>query len=519
MRTFNNYLRKIGISDAEVATLKNSESEIQSQLNLKTANAISKTYAELAIMISNGTLVPGQHYLLTDYASVHTIPGTVDTNTPTAEPIIVLAIAANKLAPEAYSPSFPQDVIYYSPSNDQAIVPGCTKGFIYKRVDTQNSIDIGFDWRNVKFRRWQISVTAEDATGAVGNYTKGAVIKKTGTVEIYIKLNDATAQLFTNISAWKRFEWDDLQYVSPVASAWYILDSAYQVLIPCSALYMDYTMFCTAPTVDGVQSSYSSIFIIKIAQNNSNILTNCNSIFFGNNITNNTIESGFYSNTIGNIFTGNTIGSGFYSNTIGNSFSSNTIGNSFSSNTIGNSFSSNTIGNSFSSNTIGFSFSSNTIGNSFSSNTIGNGFYSNSIGDNSSSNIIGNSFSSNTIGDSFSSNTIGDSFSSNIIGNSFSSNTLIHGFFSNTIGNSFSNNTILYNFSNNTIENSFRFNTIGNNFKFNTIGADFSSLNLSSATLVYAAYPKWWFKTPDGTKKLYYFANTSFALTVADVTA
>ena len=414
-------------------------------------DAISKTYAELTAMISGSTLAPGQPYLITDYASVHTIPTTAVTNTPTAEPLIVRAISTNKLSPIAFSPTFPQDVIYYEVTSDQAMVPGCTKGYIYRRVDTQKNNDIGFDYRNVKFRRWQISVTTSDTTGAVANYTKGNVVLKTGTAEIYIKLNNATAELFTNTSAWKRFEWDNLQYVSPTITNWVIINLIDQitinVTIPCSALYMDYKMFTTAATAAGVESAYTTIYNNKISQNSSDILTNANSVF---------------------------IGTGFYRNTIGMSFYNNTIG---------------------------YNFYRNSIGNNFNANSIGYGFIDN---------VIGYEFTNSTIGNTFNTNIVVKTFHQNVIGNNFSNNTLGYGFFGNLVGGSFTSNNI---------RNYFYYNIIGGSFARNNTDYYFGALDLTAATHVYAAYPKWWFKTPDGTKKLYYFADSTFAMTIVDVTA
>ena len=87
-------------------------------------------WANLIELMNNNQLIPGAKYLITDYQTVHTIPNTEDTNTGEVEPLLVTAISANELAPEAYSALFPDDVIYYSPTNDQTMVPGCTKGYI-----------------------------------------------------------------------------------------------------------------------------------------------------------------------------------------------------------------------------------------------------------------------------------------------------------------------------------------------------------------------------------------------------
>jgi hypothetical protein len=371
---------------------------------------ISLTYSDLYSLTQTSGLTVGQRYIINDYQTVYNIPNAFDensdpvVNTGQIEPLLVTALSTSKLMNIAYSTLFPQDIIYYDIESNQTMVEGCTKGYIYRRIDTLKNNDIGFDYRNAKFRRWQMDVTTTDTDGAQSDYTKGNVVKKTGTNEVYIKLNDIEAVEFTDTASWKRFEFDNLSYIIPQEGDWYLINDAFQVIIQNSGMYFDFYMFSTAPTTSGVQSSYNNIFKNKFDGNNSSIITASNTVFFGNN---------FNSNTIGNNFNSNTIGNDFYSNTIGNGFNNNTIGNGFSSNTIGNGFSSNTIGNDFSSNTIGNDFNSNTIGNNFYSNTIGNGFNNNTIGNGFSSNTIGNGFYSNTIGNGFSSNTIGNNFNNN----------------------------------------------------------------------------------------------------------
>jgi hypothetical protein len=388
--------------------------------------AITVTYNELVALISDSKLVVGQKYIISDYQTVHDIPNAFDDGDPVVnegeiEPLIVTALSTSKLMNIAYSTLFPQDIIYYDIESNQAMVEGCTKGYIYRRIDTLKNNDIGFDYRNVKFRRWQMDVTTTDTDGAQSDYTKGNVVRKTGTNEVYIKLNDKEGVPFVNADDWKRYEFDNLSYIIPQEDDWSLADGL--VTIPNSGMYFDFYMFSTAQTTSGVQSSYDNIFKNKFDGNNSSIITASNTVFFGNN---------FNSNTIGNYLNSNTIGNDFYSNAIGNNFNSNTIGNNFKYNTIGSDFNYNTIGSDFYSNAIGNNFNSNTTGSGFNSNTIGNGFYSNTIGNNFNSNTIGNNFNSNTIGNGFNSNTIGNDFYSNTIGNDF---------YSNIIGNNFNSSS------------------------------------------------------------------------------
>ena len=320
------------------------------------------TYAELTAKIAASTLKVGQKYIITDHQTVHIIPNTTSLNEGQIEPLIVESVTNSKLANECKSTLFPQDIIYYDVESNQTMVPGCTKGYIYRRIDTLKNNDIGFDYRNVKFRRWQMGVGTESVDGNE-TFLKGSVVLKAGTNEVYIKLNNADATFDTN-SHWKLFEWANLSYIIPIDSDWDVAN----IIIANSGLYFDFYLFSTEPTINGVQSNYDNIYKNIFSGNNSNIIAKSNSVLFGDYFYANTIGNNFYSNTIGNYFYYNTIGDVFNYNTIGNNFNSNTIGNDFNSNTIGNEFNNNTIGNVFNYNIIGNNFQYNTIGNVFSYN-------------------------------------------------------------------------------------------------------------------------------------------------------
>lgn len=66
------------------------------------------------------------------------------------EPIIVKAVSNSEISPIARSEEFPNDEIYYdiNSTGKSGISP---KGWIEKRVDKINNIDVPFDFRNLKF--------------------------------------------------------------------------------------------------------------------------------------------------------------------------------------------------------------------------------------------------------------------------------------------------------------------------------------------------------------------------------
>ena len=349
------------------------------------------TYAELVAAITAGTLNKGESITISDYQTAHTIPNTTDTNTGDIEPLLVTAISNNELKPEAYSVAYPDDIIYYSPDNDQAMVPGCTKGYIYRRIDTKQSNDFPFDFRQVKFRRWQIDVPNwDDAT----EYSRLSVVKRpTGTagqqLEVYISLVDSnTNHVVTDTAYWRRFEFDNLTYISPTETAWDRSDE-YTFTIPCSSLYQDYHFFA-----DG---DYSTCYSNKLESPKNNLIEQSNTVVFGANFYSNSIGANFHSNSTGADFAYNSIGTNFNYNSTGANFNYNSIGANFNYNSTGANFNYNSIGTGFNYNSTGANFNYNSTGADFAYNSIGTGFNYNSTGANFNYNSIGTGFN-NVVG-------------------------------------------------------------------------------------------------------------------------
>lgn len=143
-------------------------------------NIIDILYADLVTAIGASTLRKGQYYRITDFQTTHNIVGSspVTLNTGAVEPLIVFAIAANKLSPIAYSETWPGDIIYYTTANTAQ--SGASKGVILRRIDTVVNVDVCNDFRNVKYRRWALAPAAWSAStayphAAVVQYTDGAI--------------------------------------------------------------------------------------------------------------------------------------------------------------------------------------------------------------------------------------------------------------------------------------------------------------------------------------------------------
>jgi len=203
------------------------------------------TYAELAALISGSDLIQGRQYLITDYQTVHTIPGTADTNTGSLDPLIVTATYNNQLSPIAQSTTYPQDIVYYSHSNaDTNVVNGATKGFIYRRIDTDNNIDVPFDYKAVKFRRWKLDVSAAWDIGTTYNAT-AVVLGADGNVYLSMKAGNTGNDPTTDLYWWYKFPFTNAEYCA-LSSASITSPSSHTV--PVSALYQDVTLFSTIPS-------------------------------------------------------------------------------------------------------------------------------------------------------------------------------------------------------------------------------------------------------------------------------
>jgi len=125
------------------------------------------TYQQLVNLITTGSLLPGAQYLLTDYKLYwKPFSGIADIReSDTIEPLILSAVAVDKLSSDAKSTLHPQDIIYYSigkldynnvetpydPEDSswadfyKGIVP--IKGLIFRRIDVNRKLDINFDYK------------------------------------------------------------------------------------------------------------------------------------------------------------------------------------------------------------------------------------------------------------------------------------------------------------------------------------------------------------------------------------
>lgn len=341
------------------------------------------TYAELAGIISRQELVPYKRYLIKDYQTVHTIPNTTDINTGDVEPLMVTALSADRLDVIAYSSLYPQDTIYYEVENNQDMVPGCTKGYIYRRIDEIQNNDFPMDFRNVKFRRWEVA--QPEWNNVNPSYAKGSIVRHPNNNTMYISLVDGNDKDPTNVGSttWQMLPYESETYLSPFPNEWRIVNAQKGVLYSHANYFQDYHIYADV-------ANYSMWHNNKIEKSVSSIIENCNTV----------ILNKFSNNRIGYAFSNNTIFD-FLQNEVKDNFSGNLISNDFSMNNIDKEFKNNLIFPGFISNRIGRGFICNIALNNFEYNNLGRNIYENFFGMDFNSNTIGNHFEYNTVRNNF----------------------------------------------------------------------------------------------------------------------
>ena len=492
-------------------------------------SVIELLYSELTYSISEGNLVRGAYYLITDFKTCYDQPDYDHNGTPITtgnykegevSPIMVFATSTNQISELAYQPEYPGDTIHYEVGFSATEVTGSPAfGRITYRKDKQgNSFD--YDFREVLFKRYDAYVSeyvydgtvSIDSSGNVTgtntiftNFIEGDIIgilnnydqplvsyyqivsiaDNTNMVVTGNVINSISDTLLTNATLMSLMSWKKSNIISNTNSAEYLTFENYNQCYnnTCSntlsyTMWNEETFFLPNNVFRGgryVDNSFGSGF-----RNNT----------FNDDCISNTIKGDFYNNVITNDFDWNNINDSFYNNVIECDFQNNLIMDSFYNNNLGDDdgidFSNNTIMSSFSDNFyLGWNdFTNNIINGYFGQNRILRGFSNNTTGD-FSYNVLKTSIERNNIGNYFSQNTIDNGFYDNVIGNNFQQNTIgasSGAFENNRIGTDFKGNLITGQFQDNIVGNNFianqidsyfNSNTVGNFFFINDIGNDF----------------------------------------------
>lgn len=363
--------------------------------------------------------------------------------------------------------SYQSSSLYVYTINPTEEITGC----VTKRTDRSNDIVVPFDFRGIKYRRWQM-----DLSGSYNWLNLSAN---------YLGLTDTVHALGSQITTgnYKDFPvfplYGDGVYDihidgvgSPDGGWWQNGDVENNIFtssvrnLKIGMGFRDNTFF----------QAFTNNKIGKRFQDNIGI-----SSFEGNNVGKDfqqNLMGSFYQNNIGDYFNDNKIGNNFNNNRIGHSFESNQIKDNFGYNQIESDFNNNIIFSYFQYNFIGSGVVDNSIYNVFSNNRIGNDFNNNTIG---SSELIGEyDFIKNQISNDFKGNfVVGDTYK-NIIGDNFATNEIYNGFIKNVFGMDCADNVIGTGSQNNKVGNGFSLNNISNNFSYNLIGNDFYDNNIEN---------------------------------------
>jgi hypothetical protein len=362
---------------------------------------VNTTYSGLYSLYQSNGFATGSYYCITDFDSVYEQPdfyfdGTIKTSLSLKgkpaipyQPIIVMAIASNILAPDAYQPYYPKDKIKYDFTWNKTEFNRNAKGRITERVDSNGNIS-DYDHRTIRFKRYQ----NYDRTNSLGGYittyncVSGALVGNSTTFDTDLVVGDIifidtdiayggdlnyTIGLkvksiinSTNIEV----EVDNL-YASGVPSTITLNNSSSQI-IPTNYSFSGKSYTYNIADATGSFNSYkelyfgqhdaddfdAEVFTFTSTGWGANIVNTVSDNFIGNysNIylsgENNSLilpnivfsDSYAHSNKIGDKSCNNHFTDTTYHNVISSKFSNNTINNSFYNNKIDGKFYNNIIG-------------------------------------------------------------------------------------------------------------------------------------------------------------------------------
>lgn len=328
-------------------------------VELQQLNHVEVTYEQLTGSMW-GYLEPGMVYVITDFETSCSLGGEwVPCGTP--EPICVTAVGTSRLSTAAWSQDRPGDYLQYEPFFDEATHP---KGKIVFRRDALRDVSAHFDWRGVRFRRWNAGGEASGAYTAWGStYTQlgeSVQVPDDSDHEDYYAFGDDPDAL-------------DFSGVSVGA-----LDPALWTGRECGP--DPNFVFLPGSKVRGVRIGDDS-FDFTVGAGASD----CE---FGAGFKENSVGAGCVGNRFWARFNQNRIGSGFSSNRGGSDFAACDVGDGFSSNVVGGLFSGNVVGDGFQFNTVGDRCLDCRFGSEVQQNQIGNSFGDNVVGADSVRNRI-----------------------------------------------------------------------------------------------------------------------------------
>lgn len=452
--------------------------------NPSSSGVVEVTYGELVELISTSGLTIGSQYKISDFRTRHYIVdadgnryfGDGNEITGDLEPLIVSANGIASIDKEAKSEIYPQDVIYYdwNPNNwltdmsfadaddTSSVIITDFKGVITYRHDTILDNSTCYDFRNVKFRRWEVLVPEWSGTTT---YQTGDFVKFQG----FVYKTFPTTGNTNNLPELESNNWIRVLDLSKT-TFWNVYDNNMNGIPSNPNVYGDFKTFAEGSGNATYEFSCRSNHIEGLNDDSNTWMSNAtrlsNIVFFLKNsnsysLYNNKIGSGSYGNT----FCGDYI----YNNNISNSFSINLVTN----------------------------LSYCTIDSTCRENIIF-GAHKSRIETNSFRNVISSYFSQNYIGSGCGDNYFGYNIQYNTFGQNFSSNVLGCYSYKNTFGN----NIWSGNFIKQTVN---PYSAFINNYINNDL--NFTGIDFSSSTHVYGDYSTEIVKAFGGSIKLMYVDN------------
>jgi len=441
----------------------------------------TKTYTELALMVTNKTLVPGTQYVLSDYRTKYQQPDTLAIKEMAVERLVLTAISDSTFAKVCSSLDYPQDTIHYDFSLNLC-EDGTTSrtGFILRRIDESPNVSTNapLDWRTMLWARYLPNPSQYLIGTTLTNYsvwTSGIalpnVLYKSGNA-IYKAWRFDTAPSSATDSAFFIPVYQDITVGAMLRDLKVSTTGTQDITLQKSATYKEYLTFMKSHDRITIGATIYGSYNPKYLLPNNVFMGDVMTCSFGSGCYSNTFFGYCYSCDFGSEFDLNT----FLGDTMRNSFGSNCFRNIFGNNCNYNSFGSSCYDNTFEAsvgnNIFGGACYNNILKSGCGANTFGANCYSNIIGRNSNSNMFMSSFYNNILGTTCCNNIFGVAFNASVLADNCSGNVFGSDCHHTTFGTGCASNIFGANCNN---------NTFGANCGSNTFGSTCYSNNFVSS--------------------------------------
>lgn len=179
-------------------------------------NMVDTTYEQLVYLSNTSGLTEGVFYRF-EYQTIHQIPNTSEIHVGEIEQLIAMATSSSTINKRVWSNDYPQDLIQYDINSNLAEDFSTSRpGFITYRMDRDKNNYTWYDFRNVMYRRWDISSTLNDTWSSGSNFTVDNVVISSDSIYKCIKDHISSGSinlmyftlLFPSITSYK-YLWDD----------------------------------------------------------------------------------------------------------------------------------------------------------------------------------------------------------------------------------------------------------------------------------------------------------------------